>query len=256
MQDLSKVMSVNDLVVKYNKTNLIPIINPQIGANEGIRAMLMYRINSKLQEIDSSPIVKAAYWFCFKDIPCYADTTLNALNPLKTFCIFRLIKLRKNKNGESIYPLTFDKEKDEWTLRNNLLQLILDNLDEIFDGYGELKDKFDSFSNLMYCFANLIPVPKGYNGINQQKGDYKDNNDYPYFYYQSLKKREDPMLNWVDEHLEDYHITGLYNLEPPFKKPDHRFEDGDLDNLTLYIERAISAIEERADWLTEKYTKK
>ncbi|MCM3574710.1 hypothetical protein M3172_16050 [Mesobacillus subterraneus] len=47
MQELGKEMSVNDLVVKYNKTNLIPIINPQIGANGGIRAMLMVSPNSK-----------------------------------------------------------------------------------------------------------------------------------------------------------------------------------------------------------------
>ncbi|MCM3576149.1 hypothetical protein M3172_23545 [Mesobacillus subterraneus] len=212
----------------------------------------MYRINSKSQEIDSSPIVKEAYRFCFKDIPGFADTTLNALNPLKTFCVFRLKKL--SKIDKLAYPFMKGKN-NKWILRDDLLILILNNLDEIFDGYAELKDKFDSFSNLMYCFANLIPAPKGYNGITQQKGDYKDNNDYPYFYYQSLKKREDPMLNWVDEHLEEYHITGLYNLEPPFKKPDHRFEDGDLDNLILYIQKAISAIEERADWLTKTYEK-
>ena len=250
MQNLCKDMSVKELVVKYNKINLIPIINPQIGANEGIRAMLIYRIQS-LQEIDSSSIVKDAYRFCFGDIPQCADTTLNALNPLKAFCIFRLKKM--SKNDKLVYP--FMERKNKWVLRDDLLELILDNLDKIFDGYDELKEQFDFFSNLMYCFANLIPVPNGYNGTSQQegKGNYKDNNDYPYFYYQSLKKHKNFMLTWVDEHLDKYHIAGLYELKPPFKEPDNRFEDGDLHDLILYIERAISAIEERADWLTKTY---
>lgn len=250
MQDLRKEMSVYDLVVNYNKTNLIPIINPQISSNEGIRAMLTYRIESNKQEVDSSRLAKEGYRFCFNNIPDCADTTLNALNPLKTFCITRLKQL--SINDKSVTPF-IRKKNIGWRLRSDLEKLILDNLDRIFDGYTELKNKFDSFSNLMYSFANLIPAPKGYNGIVQQKGDYKDNNDYPYFYYQSLKKRKDPMLNWVDEHLEEYHIADLFNLEPPFDTPDHRYEDGDLANLTLYIEKAISAIEERADWLTKTY---
>lgn len=72
--------------------NLIPKVNPNLFDNKsGIALMLKYRIDKRRIEVDSCPVVKEMYKKVYGlDIPKSADTILNALNPLKSFCIYRL----------------------------------------------------------------------------------------------------------------------------------------------------------------------
>ena len=41
-------------------------------------------------------------------------------------------------------------------------ELISDNLDQIFDGYEELRGKLDKLADYQHCLANLMPAPAGF----------------------------------------------------------------------------------------------
>lgn len=251
-----KIRSITeeDIVTTYNNMNLIPIINPSLTvlAIDAIELMLNYRIQNTT-EVDSSMFVKNCYKLCYgKDIPDKADTILNALTPLKTFCIFRLKEI-----GGNVYP--FSEYGNGWIIRHDLLNVMLDNLKTIFDGYDELKVKFNRFSDLMYCFANLMPAPKGYNAFTDSdgnhmfgKGTYKENNDYPWFYLKNLQNgRDSEMLLWLNNNMKKYHLQEAFQLQPPFTKPDEYYDDNKYEKLMEYLDKAIQVIENRAKWLFE-----
>jgi len=231
-----------------NNINLIPIINPSI-KKSGIEAMLEYRINDYI-EVDSSQLVRESFnvYISDNDYSC-SDTILNALNPLKSFAIFRLKKL--SRNTKKIYPFAIN-EQGNWHLRTDLLIIISDNLNQIFDGYSDLKILFDSFSDKMYCFANLMPVPKEYNLL---KGDYNKSNDYPYFFYENLCKKiidNENIFSWINDNFDDMYIRKIFELEPPFEKPNSYYDYENYEKLKNYIIQAIELIEDRAKWLNTK----
>lgn len=235
--------------------NLIPKVNPNLGANKsGIALMLKYRIDKRSIEVDSCPIVKEMYKKVYGvDVPECADTILNALNPLKSFCIYRLKIM-----GGARYP--FERRGDVWVLRTDLLELILKNLDDIFtEDYKELYELFDIFSYLAYSFANMMPAPAGYNatgfnGINTLgKGSYHDNNDYPYFYLMNLEAGMDnEMHQWLISNIDKYYLAEAYSLKPPFSKPDEYYSDDKKENLIIYLRKAIQIIRNRSNWLKQK----
>lgn len=235
--------------------NLIPKVNPNIGFNKnGIILMLQYRINEMSIEVDSCPVVKEMYKKVYGEgIPQCADTILNALNPLKSFCIYRLKKI-----GGECYP--FERRGNVWSLRTDLLELIMKKLDDIFtQEYREFYELFDVFSNLAYSFANMMPAPAGYNatgfkGINTfGKGSYHDNNDYPYFYLKNLEMGMDnEMHQWLVSNMDKYYLAEVYNLKPPFSKPNEYYTDEKKEDLIIYLRNAIQIIRNRCEWLEKK----
>ena len=228
------------LDMRYNKlTNLIPIINPGLSGESGIRAAILYRI-SPSSEIDSCETVRKLYRHYYgNDIPKSADTIFNAFIPFLDFCRSREFKLGIYKKGKS--------KKDE-------LALILLNLKYIFYGYGDLKALFDRFFDLMYSFSNLMPVPKYFNGsaYKKGKGTWGLNNDYPSLYYKNLEDEDSKiykskeMKQWLDEVMNKYKIMEMYELDPPYPISEYYgHDDKKLNNLVSYIEKAIKLIENR-----------
>lgn len=222
-----------------NKTvNLIPIINPGLKGESGIRAALLYRIRPSI-EIDTADVVKIAYRELYgDDIPDRGDVILNAFIPFLDFCRGKLkgmhYKIPKNQK--------------------ELLELIFLHIDEIFCGYEELKILFDRYFDLMYSFSNLMPCPKYFNGSpgKNGKGTWGLNNDYPYLYYENLKdsnsgiyKREQ-MKSWLDGVFDKYRLRDLYKLKPPYSiKEYYGLDDTKLSLLSSYVTEAIVLIENR-----------
>ena len=107
-------------IVKNNLTNLIPIVNPALKIENGIKLAIMYRI-LPTTEIDSSELVREAYKKLYgENIPESADTIFNAFIPFLDFCRSKLILLNHNVSN-------LKQEK--------LLRLVYLHLDEIFNGY-------------------------------------------------------------------------------------------------------------------------
>ena len=226
--------------MRYNKlTNLIPIINPDLSGESGIRAAILYRIYPST-EIDSCETVRKLYRHYYgNDIPESADTIFNAFTPFLDFCRSREMELGMYKKGRS---------------KNDELALILLNLKYIFYGYGDLKALFDRFFDLMYSFSNLMPVPKYFNGsaYKNGKGTWGLNNDYPSLYYKNLEDEDSKiykskeMKQWLDEVMNKYKIMEMYELDPPYPISEYYgHDDKKLNNLVSYIEKAIKLIENR-----------
>lgn len=228
------------LDMRYNKlTNLIPIINPGLSGESGIRAAILYRI-SPSAEIDSCETVRKLYRHYYgNDIPESADTIFNAFIPFLDFCRSKELKLKIYDKGRS---------------KNDELALILLNLKYIFYGYGDLKALFDRFFDLMYSFSNLMPVPKYFNGSDNKngKGTWSLNRDYPSLYYQNLKDKNSQIFNaeemklWLDGVMDKYRIREMYELNPPYPISEYYgHDDKKLNDLVSYIEKATKLIESR-----------
>lgn len=225
-------------IIKNKLTNLIHIVNPGLKEERGIKAAILYRVCPSI-EVDSSDIVKVAYKKTYgENIPEYADTIFNAFIPFLDFCRAKLILLK--------YQLP--------TEQKDLLLLVYIHLDEIFEGYNDLKSLFDRFFDLMYSFSNLMPAPKYFNGSEHKngKGTWKLNNDYPSIYYANLEdcnsdifKREE-MKMWIDSIMDEYGIRKMYELAPPYSINEYYgYNDEKLPQLMLYIKEAIRLIEDR-----------
>lgn len=226
-------------IVKNNLTNLIPIVNPALKIENGIKLAIMYRV-LPTTEIDSSELVKEAYKKLYDgNIPESADTIFNAFIPFLDFCRAKLILLNHNVR---------DLEQEE------LLRLVYRHLDEIFNGYSDLESLFNRYFDLMYSFSNMMPVPKYFNGSKNRngKGTWKLNKDYPSIYYKNLEDEESSRYNakemkeWLDENMGKYRIKQMYKLEPPYPIDEYYGKNDDkLDNLISFIKNAIRLIEDR-----------
>lgn len=230
---------MKEIDILNNKiSNLISVINPGLKNEYGIRAAILYKISPSV-EVDSSKIVSSAYKKMYGiDIPESADTIFNAFIPFKDFCRAKLIKLKCNVKIQD----------------NDLLWLIFNHLNEIFDGYSDLKALFDRYFDLMYSFSNFMPAPKYFNGNSNRngKGTWKLNNDYPSIYYKNLEdndsniyKREE-MKQWLDSVMDKYKIKEMYKLEPPYPIDEYYgYNDEKLTNLMSFLKSAIRLIEDR-----------
>ena len=86
-------------IVKNNLTNLIPIVNPALKIENGIKLAIMYRV-LPTTEIDSSELVKEAYKKLYgENIPESADTIFNAFIPFLDFCRAKLMLVILNKKN-------------------------------------------------------------------------------------------------------------------------------------------------------------
>lgn len=225
-------------VIENKLTNLIPVINPGLQQEYGIKAAILYRVCPTI-EVDSSEIVKDAYKKMYGEcIPECADTIFNAFIPFLDFCRAKLILLK--------YQLPKDQKE--------LLLLFYIHLDEIFDGYSDLRKLFDRFFDLMYSFSNLMPAPKNFNGSKDKrgKGTWKLNNDYPSLYYENLKDCNSGIYNreemkiWLDSVMDEYKIKEMYKLQPPYSINEYYgYNDEKLQQLVSYIKNAIRLIEDR-----------
>lgn len=230
---------MKDIDILKNKiVNLIPIINPGLKNEYGIRSAILYRISPSV-EIDSAKIVIEAYKKMYgEDIPESADTIFNAFIPFNDFCRAKLIKLEYNVQIPN----------------NKLLWLIFNHLNEIFDGYNDLKSLFDRYFDLMYSFSNLMPVPLYFNGSDDKKGKgtWQLNKDYPSIYYANLNdcnskifKREE-MKIWLDSVMDKYKINEMYKLAPPYPIDEYYgYDDKKLIQLMSFLKSAIRLIEDR-----------
>lgn len=226
-------------IVKNNLTNLIPIVNPALKIENGIKLAIMYRV-LPTTEIDSSELVKEAYKKLYgENIPESADTIFNAFIPFLDFCRAKLILLNHNVSN-------LEQEK--------LLRLVYLHLDEIFNGYSDLESLFNRYFDLMYSFSNMMPVPKYFNGSDNKngKGTWELNKDYPSIYYKNLEDEESSIDNvkemkkWLDENMKKYRIEQMYMLEPPYPIGEYYgYNDDKLDNLISFIKNAIRLIEDR-----------
>lgn len=226
-------------IVKNNLTNLIPIVNPALKIENGIKLAIMYRV-LPTTEIDSSELVKEAYKRLYgENIPESADTIFNAFIPFLDFCRAKLILLNHNVSN-------LEQEK--------LLRLVYLHLDEIFNGYSDLKSFFNRYFDLMYSFSNMMPVPKYFNGSDNKngKGTWELNKDYPSIYYKNLEDgvssidNVKEMKKWLDENMKKYRIEQMYKLEPPYPISEYYgYNDDKLDNLISFIKNAIRLIEDR-----------
>jgi hypothetical protein len=244
-----KEMTVEEMISKFANTNLIPSVNPQISEKTGIKRMLKYRMDDSAKEIDSCPLVREGFIRCYgKTIEPCSDTTLNMLDPLKKFSFFRLKLL-------GLGVLLFEKSTNGvWKLRDDYIELIYNKENEIFRGYDDLRHLFDEAADKQYSFANMVPVPRGYNGSRNSigKGSYSDNNDYPYFYYQNLQHRGDSRnISWLNNNMDALFLRASYELVPPFSSPTEYYDERKLDALKKYICSAIRVIDERARWIAE-----
>lgn len=226
-------------IVKNNLTNLIPIVNPALKIENGIKLAIMYRI-LPTTEIDSSELVREAYKKLYgENIPESADTIFNAFIPFLDFCRSKLILLNHNVSN-------LKQEK--------LLRLVYLHLDEIFNGYSDLKSLFNRYFDLMYSFSNMMPVPKYFNGSYNKngKGTWELNKDYPSIYYKNLEDEESSIYNgkemkkWLDGNMKKYRIEQMYMLKPPYPIDEYYgYNDDKLDNLISFIKNAIRLIEDR-----------
>lgn len=225
-------------ILENKCTNLIPFVNPGLKSESGIRAAILYRVCPSI-EVDSSEIVREAYKKIYgEDIPESADTIFNAFIPFLDFCRAKLMLLK--------YKLP--------TKQNELLLLIYIHLDEIFEGYSDLRSLFDRFFDLMYSFSNFMPVPKYFNGSKYKKGKgtWKLNNDYPSIYYANLEDCNSGIFNredtktWLDSVMDEYRIKEMYALAPPYPINEYYgYSDEKLVQLTLFLKEAIRLIEDR-----------
>lgn len=225
-------------IIQNNLMNLIPVINPGLKNENGIKAAILYRVCPSI-EIDSSNLVRKAYCkFYGEDVPESADTIFNAFIPFLDFCRAKLLLLK--------YKLPREQKE--------LLLLIYLHLDDIFNGYSDLKLLFDSYFDLMYSFSNLMPAPKYFNASENKKGKgtWKLNNDYPSLYYRNLIDENsgvydrEKMKSWIDGIMKRYRISAMYQLEPPYSIEEYYgYDDKKLSLLISYIKEAIRLIEDR-----------
>ena len=225
-------------ILKNKLTNLIPVINPGLKNENGIRAAILYRVCPSI-EVDSSELVREAYKeFYGKDIPESADTIFNAFIPFLDFCRAKLLLLK--------YKLPINQRE--------LLLLVYIHLDDIFDGYSDLKSLFDRYFDLMYSFSNLMPVPKYFNGSQYKngKGTWVLNKDYPSIYYANLEDcnseiyHREEMKEWIDSVKDNYRVNEMYRLNPPYPIDEYYGKnDEKLHQLKSFIKEAIRLIEDR-----------
>ncbi|MCR5406837.1 MAG: hypothetical protein K6E88_08625 [Lachnospiraceae bacterium] len=128
----------------------------------------------------------------------------------------------------------------------------LDNLDEIFDGYEEIRSKLDKLADYQYCLANLMPAPVGFTGsrYHDGKGNFYRDNDMPDIYFKRAEKDFPQMYQWINENMdalslqvfeeyESYSEDGYAN-EPVTDDPV------ELLSFEYSVDNAISCIEYRS----------
>lgn len=128
----------------------------------------------------------------------------------------------------------------------------LENLDEIFDGYEDIRRKLDKLADYHHCLANLMPAPVGFNGTRTHdgKGNYTRDNDMPDIYYKRSEKDFPQMYQWINENMEAFSLQ-------IFREYESYCEDGhsnipvtddpvELLPFEWSIDNAIACIEWRA----------
>ena len=147
----------------------------------------------------------------------------------------------------------------------------LENLDEIFDGYEDVRRKLDKLSDYHHSLANLMPAPVGFNGSKSHdgKGRYNRDNDMPDIYYKRSEKDFSQIYQWINENMERYSLQVFREFES-YCEDGHANEPVTDDPVELLpfersVDNAIVCIEYRSMKLmnmfckrpyTDKYLKK
>ena len=116
-------------------------------------------------------------------------------------------------------------------------EVILDNLDFIFEGYEELRRKLDKLADYQYCLANLMPAPVGFGKMDHTQ-----------------KRR------WIDENMEDLSLQVFCEYEPFCEdaNADEPVTDDPVELIPFMrsVDNAIVCIEYRSMKLINRYYKK
>lgn len=233
--------------LKCIRNELVPE-NPVTGY--GIKGLLEYRKNTNIRHPDSmylrynkqkkqyegvSPTAKL-FQQIYEKVEKSSDTIFNCWSYFSMF-----VKGRLNK-----YYVTESEA--------------LEKLDEIFEGYEELKNLFDEFADLQHSLANFMPAPCGYNGsINQDgKGNYARDNDMPDIYYKRSELDFPHIYKWINENMDKYCLQFFEDYKSPWSDGNANNPVKEIDNESFAksIQDAKQCIKNRAHQLDFKINTK
>ncbi len=240
-----------DELLVCRRNELVPE-NPQVQKN-GIEGFLEYRLNKNVRHPD-----------CIYQR--YDETEHKYIGRSKTAEYFEILYgVDPFETGSSdtifncwsflsrfIRGMSRERRADE--------EYALENLDEIFDGFEDIRRKLDKLADYHHCLANLMPAPVGFNGSRSHdgKGRYNRDNDMPDIYYKRAEKDFPQMYRWINENMEDYSLQ-------IFREYESYCEDGhanlpvtddpvELLPFERSVDNAITCIEWRAMKLFNKYS--
>lgn len=138
----------------------------------------------------------------------------------------------------------------------------LENLDEIFDDYEDIRRKLDKLADYQHSLANLMPAPVGFNGSmsHDGKGRYNRDNDMPDLYYKRAEHDFPEIYRWINENVEDFSLQ-------MFREYESYCEDGhanipvtddpvELISFERSVDNAIACIEWRAMKIFNEYIRR
>lgn len=129
----------------------------------------------------------------------------------------------------------------------------LEYLDDIFEGYEEIRRKLDKLADYHYSLANLMPAPAGFAAGRSAdgKGMINRDNDMPDLYYRRAEKDFPQMYRWINEHMDVYSLQ-VFNEYDSGCVDGHANEPVSDDPVEWVpfersIDNAIACIESRAE---------
>ena len=141
-------------------------------------------------------------------------------------------------------------------------ELISDNLDQIFDGYEDLRGKLDKLADYQHCLANLMPAPAGFaqSRMFDGKGNRNRDNDMPDIYYDRAKSDLPHMRQWIDDNMEKYSLQIFCEYESCCEdgSADEPVTDDPVELVPFErsIDNAIACIEYRAMKMINRFHKR
>ncbi|MBQ9332854.1 MAG: hypothetical protein IJS12_00785 [Lachnospiraceae bacterium] len=137
-------------------------------------------------------------------------------------------------------------------------EYVLEYLDDIFEGYEEIRHKLDKLADYHYSLANLMPAPAGfaYCRSGDGKGNPGRDNDMPDLYYRRAEKDFPQMFKWINDNMDAVSLQ-------VFREYDSECEDGRANEpvsddpvewvpFERSIDDAIACIERRAERIHDR----
>lgn len=135
----------------------------------------------------------------------------------------------------------------------------LEYLDEIFEGYEEIRRKLDKLADYHHCLANLMPAPVGFNGSKSHdgKGNFLRDNDMPDVYYKRAVNDFPQVYRWINENMETLSLQFFTEYES-YCEDRHANEPVTDDPVELVpfersVDNATACIEKRAMKIFDRY---
>ena len=244
------IISNKDELLICRRNELVPE-NPQV-QRTGIEGLLEYRINDNNRHPDCiyERYDETEHKYCGWSKTAEYFEGLYGNDPLEIGssdtifnCWSFLSRFIKGMSGE--------RKADE--------RYALKNLDEIFDGYEDIRRKLDKLADYHHCLANLMPAPVGFNGSRSHdgKGRFNRDNDMPDIYYKRAETVFPDMYRWINDNTENYSLQIFSEFES-YCEDGHANEPVSDDPVELLpfewsVDNAIACIEWRAMKVFNKY---